>query len=94
MSYLAHIVYSINVRLSPWKPGLIPGLVHVRIVVVKVVKGQGFLAVIWLSSVSIIPPVFHFHLDLRSIVSRKTSGGILETSKQSCALSCTGEHGT
>jgi hypothetical protein len=40
-----YIVY-MNVGLSPRKPGLVPGLVHVRIVVDRVVKGQGFLTII------------------------------------------------
>lgn len=43
---------------------------------------------------SIIPPLFHIRLDLNSIVSRETGGSSLETFKQNCALSCTGEHGT
>jgi len=62
-------------------------------IVSKVVQGQVFLLVIWLSPVSIIPPAFHNHLHLHIALTRRTNRRIWELSKTS-ALSDVGERWT
>jgi hypothetical protein len=46
--------------LSPRRPGLDPGSVHVGFVVDKVTLGQVFLRVLRFSPVSFILPVLHY----------------------------------
>jgi hypothetical protein len=43
--------------LSPWRPGIVLGSVHVGFVVDKVALGQVFSQVLWFSPVNIIPPL-------------------------------------
>ena len=63
--------------LSPRKPGLDPGLVHVRFVVDKVTLGHVFLRLLRFSPVSIIPPLLRTHLHIQFAVIRRTNGRIL-----------------
>jgi hypothetical protein len=64
---------------SPQKLGFDPSSIHVIFVLNTVTPGQGFLPVLLLSPVSIIPPMLHIHLHLQVVVTRRTNGRILGT---------------
>ena len=51
-------------------PGLYSSPVHVKFVVDKVALGQGFLQVLWVSPVSVIPPMIHTHYHLNVVLPR------------------------
>jgi hypothetical protein len=46
--------------LSPQRPGISPGSLHVGFVVDKLALGQVFPRELWFSSVNFIPPVLHY----------------------------------
>ena len=54
----------------PWRWLLDPGPFHLRVVVDKVVQGQGFLYELFFSFVSTIPPLLHTHLHRKTLSIR------------------------
>ena len=64
---------------SPQKLGFDPISIHVIFMLNTVTLGQGFLPVLLLSPVSILPPVLNIHLHLPAVVTRRTNGRSLGT---------------
>jgi hypothetical protein len=63
----------------PRKPRFDPRSVHVRFVMDKMAVGQVSVQVLCFSLVSIIPPMFHTHLQLKVALTRRTNGRSLGT---------------
>jgi hypothetical protein len=59
-----------------------PRPVYVRVVVDKVVFGTVCLPILWLSPVSIIPPLPHTHPHLHTALTRRTNGDAWQLSKK------------
>jgi len=79
--------------LSQRRPWFDPRSVHVRIVVDKVALGQGFLRALWLSRVSIIPPMLHTHIHLHAALARRISARSLKTSRKAMLFQKSGSTG-
>jgi hypothetical protein len=62
----------------PWRARFDPRSVRVRFVVDKLALGQAFVRVFRVSSVSIIPPLLHTHLNLHVTFTR-ANGRCLRT---------------
>jgi hypothetical protein len=77
--------------LSPRKPGLDPGLVHVRFVVDKVTLGHVFLRLLRFSPVSIIPPLLRTLFIYTLLLSEGQTGEAWERSEKQ-SYSEIGEH--
>jgi hypothetical protein len=72
--------------ISLRRPGFDPSSVNVRFLVYKVALGQFSIREFCLSPVSIIPAMFHAHVQPHVPFIRRTKGEVWEFSKNHCAL--------
>jgi len=68
--FMPVVRHAVSRRLSPRRPVFGPRSDYMRFVVGKVALGQGFLRVLRLSRVSVIPPTLRTHFHLHVIPTR------------------------
>jgi hypothetical protein len=77
---IVYIARRFFASLSPRRPGIRPGSVHVRFVFDKVALGKGFVRGLRFSPVSITPPTIHSNLNFNTLLPEGQAGEAWEPS--------------